>query len=188
VANRSAIVIRKYENRRLYDSSASRYVNLEDVALMIREGKDVRVVDAKSGEDLTRVTLTQIITEDARGQPSGLPLELLRQLILATDKTGQEFVAWYLKTAFDAYHKLKDALQSGLNDVQGSALSPLQVVRSLIPGTDLTRQEVDRELKRLRERIAELEPADVPRPKPKPDKTVKGAPGKKKRAGSRPLK
>ena len=64
----------------------SRYVNLDDIARLIREGKDVNVMDAKTGHDLTRVILTQIITEDARDKPTGLPLELLRQLIIASDE------------------------------------------------------------------------------------------------------
>ena len=63
------IVIKKYANRRLYDTSNSRYINLEDIAALVRNGKDVQVVDASSGEDITRVTLTQIIVEDAKGQP-----------------------------------------------------------------------------------------------------------------------
>ena len=65
MAERKA-VIKKYENRRLYDTGASRYVNLEDVARMVREGVEVQVVDARSGEDLTRVILTQVIVEDAK--------------------------------------------------------------------------------------------------------------------------
>lgn len=134
MANRSSILIKKYGNRRLYDTSGSRYVNLEEVAAMIREGRDVQVVDAKTGADLTRVTLTQIITEDARGQPGGLPLELLRQLIVATDRAGQEFVLWYLKSAFDAYQKLKTTLEDRLTDVQASTLSPL--LRSLMPAAE----------------------------------------------------
>ena len=65
------VVIKKYGNRRLYDSSNSKYVNLDDIAGFIREGKEVQVVDAKTGQDLTRVTLTQIITEDAKEKPTG---------------------------------------------------------------------------------------------------------------------
>ena len=76
----SSIVIKKYGNRRLYDTAASRYLNLEEIAALIRQGNEVTVVDAKTGQDLTRVTLTQIITEDAKDKPTGLPLELLRQL------------------------------------------------------------------------------------------------------------
>ena len=79
---------KKYPNRRLYDTSAGRYVNLDDVAILIRQGVDVQVVDARTGEDLTRVVLTQIIVEDVKGQPTSLPLDLLRQLVIATDRAG----------------------------------------------------------------------------------------------------
>src|SRR6201996_8237973 len=99
--DRDRIIIKKYANRRLYDTSNSRYINLEDIEAMVRNGKDVQVVDASTGEDITRVTLPQIIVEDAKGHPSGLPLELLRQLIVASDRVGQEFIMWYLKSAFE---------------------------------------------------------------------------------------
>ena len=66
---------------------------------------DSRCQDRK---DLTRVTLTQIITEDAKDKPTGLPLELLRQLVVASDEVRQEFVMWYLKSAFDAYQKVQE--------------------------------------------------------------------------------
>ncbi len=107
-----AIVIKKYGNRRLYDAAGSRYVNLDDIAAFVREGKEIQVVDAKTGQDLTRVTLTQVIMEDAKEKPTGLPLELLRQLVVASDEVRQEFVMWYLKSAFDAYQKVQDAVQS----------------------------------------------------------------------------
>ena len=156
----ATVLIRKYENRRLYDTSTSRYINLEDVAGMVRNGTDVRVVDTKTGEDLTRVILTQIIVEDARGQPSGLPLELLRQLIVASDRAGQEFIMWYLKAAFDAFHKVQEAVESGLGDVRTAALSPLQTMRNLLlpsaaphPKTEVENEQV----RELRRRIAELE-------------------------------
>jgi len=97
------VIIKKYGNRRMYDTSASRYVNLEDLAGMIRDGKEVKVVDAKTGEDLTRLTLSQIISEDVKDKPTGLPLELLRQLIVASDQARQEFMMWYLRSAFDTY-------------------------------------------------------------------------------------
>ena len=82
----AANIIRKYPNRRLYDTSAGRYVNLDDVAALVRQGTEIQVVDAKTGEDVTRVVLTQIIVEDAKIQPAALPLELLKGLILATDR------------------------------------------------------------------------------------------------------
>jgi polyhydroxyalkanoate synthesis repressor PhaR len=148
------VIIRKYANRRLYDTSSRRYVNLEDVAALIRQGLEVQVVDAQTGEDLTRVILTQIIVEDAKGQPTGLPLELLRQLIVASDRAGQEFIMWYLKSAFDAYHKVQETLESRLGDVRSAALSPLNLVKNLFtPPSAATETEIEQ----LRRRVAELE-------------------------------
>lgn len=122
------IIIKKYPNRRLYDTSSGRYVNLDDVAALIRQGEDVRVVDARTGEDLTRVILTQIIVEDVKGQPAGLPLDLLRQLVIATDN------AW--------------------SDVRSAALSPLQAVRNFLTPEP---PAVPGEMAELRRRLSELE-------------------------------
>jgi polyhydroxyalkanoate synthesis repressor PhaR len=150
------VVIRKYANRRLYDTSASRYINLEDIAALVRNGKDVQIVDAATGEDLTRVTLTQIIVEDARGQPSGLPLELLRQLIVASDRVGQEFIMWYLNSAFDAYKKVQSSLQDRINQVQSAALSPLQTMKNMLQ-VDPKKGAGGNEVQELRRRLVELE-------------------------------
>jgi len=145
-----AVVIKKYGNRRLYDTSTSQYVNLDEIASRIRRGQEVQVVDARTGQDLTRVTLTQIIVEDAKGGPGGLPLELLRQLIVASDHVGREFVMWYLKSAFNAYQKVQKSLQNGLSGVGSAALSPLQVIQG-----SLSREGADSLA--LRRRVAELE-------------------------------
>jgi len=154
----STVVIKKYGNRRLYDTGASRYVNLDDVAALVREGKDVKVIDAKTGQDLTRVTLTQIITEDVKDKPTGLPLELLRQLIVASDEVRQEFIMWYLKSALDTYQKVQDAVQNRLGEVQSAILSPVEVMKKFLGATPSpppppTETEIDA----LHKRVAELE-------------------------------
>jgi polyhydroxyalkanoate synthesis repressor PhaR len=172
------IVIKKYGNRRMYDRASSRYVNLDDLAAMIREGADLQVLDARTGEDLTRVTLTQVIMEDAKGQPAGLPLELLRQLIVASDRARQDFMMWYLKSAFDSYQKVQEAIQGQLSGVRAAAIAPLETMRRLFtppapPAADTS------ELEQLRQRIAELEQ----RLKNKPRKgRVSGARKKKTKA------
>ena len=151
------VVIRKYANRRLYDTSGSRYVNLEDIAALIRNGTEVQVIDAKTGQDLTRVTLTQIILEDAKGEPSGLPLDLLRQLIVASDTVRREF----MKSAFDTYSKMQEAVQSGLSEVRSAALSPLSplgAMSSLVQGIASSGQrDESAEVQELRQRLADLE-------------------------------
>jgi polyhydroxyalkanoate synthesis repressor PhaR len=171
------IVIKKYPNRRLYNTSSSRYINLEDIAAYIREGKDVQVVDAQTGEDITRVTLTQIIVDDAKQQPTGLPLELLKQLIVSSDQVGREFIMWYLKSAYEAYHAVQTKLQSGLTEMQSAAMSPINVMKNFIqsqvagksaPGSSSATSE---ELRMLRERIAELEARmEKPRKKQAPQR------------------
>ena len=162
------VIIKKYANRRLYDTESSSYITLERLAEMVRQKREFKVVDAKTGEDLTRVVLTQIIVEDAKGQPTGLPLELLRQLIISSDRAGQEFIMWYLKSAFDAYQKVQETVQSRLSDVRSAALSPLQAMKNLFssPGP----ASADTELEQLRRRVAELEERlakPIPRKRPR---------------------
>jgi len=153
----SPVLIKKYGNRRLYNATDSRYVNLDDIAALIRQGQDVKVLDAKSGRDLTRVTLTQIITEDAKDKPTGLPLELLRQLIMASDEVRQEFIMWYLKSAFDTYHKVQDAVQSRLGEVQSAILSPVELMKNFLGAKPSPPPAAEPQLDALRKRVAELE-------------------------------
>jgi polyhydroxyalkanoate synthesis repressor PhaR len=176
-------VIKKYGNRRLYDTSASRYVNLEEIAAMVRNGKDVQVVDAKTGEDLTRTTLMQVIAEDTKDQQTGLPLEMIRQLIVASDHAGREFIMWYLKSAFDTYYRVQNALQSGVSQVQSAAMSPLSMVErfmqrplSAASSRAASMPRAD-ELRDLRERIAELEARQKRAARPKQRSTRKKARG-----------
>ena len=156
------VIFKKYgKNRRLYDTSASRYVNLEEVAALIRNGTEVQIIDAQTGEDLTRVCLMQIVMEDAKEKPTGLPLELLRQLIVASDHVGREFIMWYLNSAFDAYHKVQSTVENGLSEVQSAAGSPLQLVKNFIQSTASEKQAEGKELHELRKRVAELEKRTV---------------------------
>jgi polyhydroxyalkanoate synthesis repressor PhaR len=98
-----AVVIKKYENRRLYDTTHSRYVNLDEVAQMLQRGEEVQVVDAASGEDITRLILTQIIVEDAKATDSSFPLDVLRQMVIASGRAGQEGTLKYMKAMLDFY-------------------------------------------------------------------------------------
>jgi len=171
----SAIIIKKYGNRRLYDTTSSRYVNLDDLAAHIRAGREVRVVDAKTGQDLTRVLLTQIITEDAKDRPTGLPLELLRQLIIASDEVRQEFLMWYLKSAFDTYEKVQDAVQNRLSEVQSAILSPVDVMKRFLGAGAASPARIgdESEVEALRKRVAELEARLVKPARAKPRRSKK---------------
>jgi len=135
--------------------SAARYVNLADIAAAVRSGSEIKVVDSKTGEDLTRVILTQIIVEDAKEQPAGLPLELLRQLIVASDHAGREFVMWYLTSAFDAYRKIQSTVENRLSEMRSAALSPLSLMKNFLSAPEPSGAEV--EVAELRKRVSELE-------------------------------
>ena len=109
------ILIRKYENRRLYDVTNSRYVNLGEVAQLLRDGHDVRVVDAASDKDITRLILTQIIIEDAKTPDSAFPLDLLRQMIVTSGQASQETALRYMKTMLDLYQDTYRAMSPAVN-------------------------------------------------------------------------
>jgi polyhydroxyalkanoate synthesis repressor PhaR len=109
------VVIKKYENRRLYDTTNSSYVNLKEVAQMVQEGKEIQVLDAATGEDLTRLVLTQIIVEHAKEPGSAFPLDVLRQMVVATGRASQETALNYMKTFVDLYQNAYRAMPSPLN-------------------------------------------------------------------------
>jgi len=100
------MLVKKYGNRRLYDTASSRYVTLEELAEKIRAGADARVVDAKTNEDLTQTTLTQIILE-SRGAGRLLPVPLLMQLIRLGDDALAEFFGRYITWALEVYLQTK---------------------------------------------------------------------------------
>jgi len=106
------VTIKKYANRRLYDTESSAYITLDRLAQMVREGREFEVVDAKTGEDITRQVLTQIIVdEEARGGETMLPLNFLKQLIGLYGNSMQNFVPQYLEAAMDSFQRNQSAVR-----------------------------------------------------------------------------
>jgi polyhydroxyalkanoate synthesis repressor PhaR len=97
------VVIKKYANRRLYNTETSSYITLDNLAAMVREGRDFQVVDAKSGEDITHNVLTQIIVEAEGKGASMLPSGFLRQIISLYGDSMQAMVPQYLEESMDAF-------------------------------------------------------------------------------------
>jgi polyhydroxyalkanoate synthesis repressor PhaR len=95
-----AYVIKRYSNRKLYDTQESRYVTLDEIEEMIRNGQEISVVDASTGEDLTSVTLTQIILEKERSHRAALPAAFLHQLI-KHGEAWQDFVQRSIKSSLE---------------------------------------------------------------------------------------
>jgi polyhydroxyalkanoate synthesis repressor PhaR len=104
------VTIKKYANRRLYDTESSSYITLDRLAAMIREGRDFEVVDAKTGEDITHQVLTQIIVDEESRGSTMLPVNFLRQLIGLYGGQMQGAVPSYLEAAMDAFQKNQQAM------------------------------------------------------------------------------
>jgi len=171
------VLIRKYSDRRLYDTGASRYVKLDDIARMVRDGIDVRVVDGRTGKDLTNLIYTQIIVENAREREIALPLQLLTQLVRASDKATHDFLTWYLNNTLDLYKKAQETVQTRLSTAKNAVTSPLEFVRNLLAGHSLPSQapgaeageleKLRRQVETLQARLQESERRTHPNPKQK---------------------
>lgn len=115
------VVIKKYANRRLYNTATSSYVTLEHLAQMVREGVDFVVYDAKTNDDITRSVLAQIIfDEEGRGQ-NLLPLQFLRQLIRFYGDSMQAFLPSYLELSLDSFARQQERMQKELGAGVGGA-------------------------------------------------------------------
>ncbi len=114
------IIIKKYANRRLYNTSSSSYITLEDLARMTREGVDFQVLDAKTGKDITHQILTQIIMDEETNGEQLLPVGFLRQLISMYGNSMQAMMPHYLEASMDNFlanqKKVQQALSSGVGE------------------------------------------------------------------------
>jgi len=116
---RKPVVVKKYANRRLYNTASSSYVTLDDLAKMIKEGGDFVVYDAKTGEDITRSVLTQIIVEQEQKGQNLLPISFLRQLISLYGDSIQFLVPGYLEQAMVAFARNQQQMRESLRTTFG---------------------------------------------------------------------
>ncbi len=126
-------VIKKYANRRLYDTGRSSYVTLEDLCIMIKEGHEFVVYDAKSGEDLTRQVLTQIIVDqESRGGQNLLPIPFLRQLIGFYGDSLQSLIPNYLEQTIGSFTKNQEQFRDQVNkSLGGMILNPVSAIEEM---------------------------------------------------------
>ena len=118
-AKPAPVVIKKYANRRLYNTSTSSYVTLDDLSRMVKEGHDFVVFDAKSGDDITRAVLTQIIVEEEQKGQNLLPISFLRQLISLYGDSMQWLVPRYLEQAMGAFTLNQEQMRKSLQQTFG---------------------------------------------------------------------
>jgi polyhydroxyalkanoate synthesis repressor PhaR len=127
------VVIKKYANRRLYNTASSSYVTLEHLSEMVKEGVDFVVYDAKTNEDITRTVLTQIIFEEESQGQSLLPIQFLRQLIGFYGNSMQAFLPSYLELSLASFTQQQERLRSQMG---GFPTGPMAAYE------DLTRQNL----------------------------------------------
>ena len=127
-ASSETIVIKKYANRRLYDTSASKYVTLDHLRELVKDNKKFQVVDAKSGDDLTRSVLAQIIFEEESKGETLLPVEFLRQLISFYGDSMQSMVPGYLNMTMDSFARQQAEMRQKMTEAMGSPTASMQMM------------------------------------------------------------
>ena len=138
--NEKPLLIKRYASRRLYNTETSDYVTLEDIAGFIREGREVQIVDLKSGDDLTRQYLLQIIAEhESRGE-NILPVNVLNDLVRSYMQPGGGMMPQFLQASFDM---LRDSQSQMVENI--SAMSPM----SQVPGFDALKMQQEAFLKAM---------------------------------------
>ena len=157
------VTIKKYANRRLYDTESSAYITLDRLAEMVREGREFEVVDAKTGEDITRQVLTQIIVDEESRGSTLLPVNFLKQLIGLYGNSMQAVVPDYLDAAMDAFKRNQKAIGDAFG---GNAFADIakrnmamfeDASRVFAPGAGKAASASEKELAELRAELAKLQ-------------------------------
>jgi polyhydroxyalkanoate synthesis repressor PhaR len=128
-------VVKKYANRRLYNTATSSYVTLDELSQMVRKGEEFVVFDAKTGEDITRSVLTQIILEEDSKGRNLLPIGFLRHLIGFYDDSLQSFLPRYLELSMDNFARHQDQMRAYVEQTFGRFFPLTQL-------EDMTRQNM----------------------------------------------
>lgn len=138
-------VIKKYPNRRLYDTEKSIYITVSDVLKLIRQGVEFKVVDAESGEDITRSVLVQIITEQEGGAAPIFTTEMLTRIIRVYDDASQNLFGEFLDRTLKMFGEQQKRFQDQVGDMAGNPLKIMQDLteRNLAIWTDMQQRFLD---------------------------------------------
>jgi len=167
------VVIKKYANRRLYNTQTSSYVTLDHLCEMVKEGTEFEVRDARTGDDITRSVLTQIIfEEEAKGQ-SLLPIKFLRQLIRFYGDSLQGFVPGYLDMSMESFTKNQEAMRNRIAEAFGGGSQVLEAMtRQNLAMFERTMQMFQPFMPKPRTQEDEPKPNGSHEAKPKPSEEI----------------
>lgn len=134
------IIIKRYGNRRLYNTETQTYVNYQDLIKLVRDGQDIKVVDSTTKEDVTKAVLIQLILEEEKDKKSILPTPFLFQLLRSREESMQDFFTNHLSASFDAYLKTKEEFNNRFRTMLEMATQAPQMWEKLIPGAEVMRE------------------------------------------------
>jgi polyhydroxyalkanoate synthesis repressor PhaR len=134
------VVIKRYGNRRLYNTETRAYVNYEDLIKLIRDGQNIKVVDSTTKEDVTKAVLIQLVLEEEKNKNTILPTEFLFQLLRSREESVQDFFKNHLAASFNAYLKTKEEFDNRFRNLLEMAVSAPQMWEKLIPGAEVVRE------------------------------------------------
>jgi polyhydroxyalkanoate synthesis repressor PhaR len=133
----NTLVIKRYGNRRLYNTETGTYVNYQDLVKLIRDGHDIQVVDSTTKADVTKSVLIQVILEEEKNDRSLLPTSFLYQLLRSREETTQDFFKNYLSTSFAAYMKTKEEFDKRFRGWLEMGASAPQMWEKFLPGAEM---------------------------------------------------
>ena len=139
-ADSDRVIIKRYGNRRLYNTETSSYVNYQDLIKLIRDGNDIQVIDSRTKADVTKSVLMQVILEEEKNQKNLLPLPFLFQLIRAREEAAQDFFKNYLTSSFEAYLKTKEEFDRRFRGMLEMTASAPQMWEKFFPGADAMKE------------------------------------------------
>jgi polyhydroxyalkanoate synthesis repressor PhaR len=134
------IVIKRYGNRRLYNTETRSYVNYQDLIKLVRDGNDIKVIDSGTKEDVTKAVLIQLILEEEKNKKTILPTEFLFQLLRSREESVQDFFKNHLSASFDAYLKTKEEFDKRFRSILEMTAAAPQMWETLIPGADVMKE------------------------------------------------
>ena len=146
------VIIKRYGNRRLYNTETSSYVNYQDLIKLIRDGHDIQVIDSRTKADVTKSVLMQAILEEEKNQKNLLPLPFLFQLIRSQEEATQDFFKNYLASSFEAYLKTKEEFDKRFRGMLEMSSSAPQLWEKFIPGAEAMKDFLGRSKKEEEEK------------------------------------
>jgi polyhydroxyalkanoate synthesis repressor PhaR len=135
-ADFDGVIIKRYGNRRLYNTETSSYVNYQDLIKLIRDGNDIQVIDSRTKHDVTKSVLMQAILEEEKNHKNLLPVQFLFQLIRSQEEAAQDFFKNYLADSFAAYLKTKEEFDRRFRGLLEMSASTPQLLEKFIPGIE----------------------------------------------------